>query len=202
MNKKQIIFIGGGNSFEKKEDFYDYLKSYKIDLYNKDEKWNDLLAIELGEAYELIKPVMPSKDEADYNAWKIWFEKHLSFINDENPILIGYSLGGTFLLKYLSENNFIKNISQLHLIGPFVENDESSSKLMNFEFSINKINTISNLCNEMHLWYSEDDYIVPCKNSELVKINLPKIDSHIFKDRGHFFQSSFPELLEVINNAK
>ncbi|MEI7688731.1 MAG: hypothetical protein WCI91_00940 [Candidatus Nomurabacteria bacterium] len=202
MNKKQIIFIGGGNSFEKKGDFYEYLRSYQIDLNSKDEKWNDLLAKELGDGYELIKPVMPSKDEADYNAWKIWFEKHFSFIYDENPILIGYSLGGTFLLKYLSENKFIKNISQLHLIGPFVENDESLSKLMSFEFDISKINTISNLCDEMHLWYSEDDYIVPYRNSELVKRNLPEIESHVFNNRGHFFQSSFPELLEVINNAK
>lgn len=200
--KKQVLFIGGGNSFEKKEDFYEYLRTYKLDLYNKEEKWNDLLDKELGEEYELIKPVMPSRDEADYIAWKIWFEKYLNFIIDDNPILIGYSQGGTFLLKYLSENGFIKNISQLHLVAPFVENDESLTKLMNFEFDINKINNISKLCSEMYLWYSEDDNIVPFINSELVKKNLPEIEVHIFKDRGHFFQSTFPELLKIMNKAK
>lgn len=201
--KPQIFFVGGGNAFEKKEDFYNYLKNYKLDPYDKTKRWTRELPIILEDQFDYFKIAMPSQDEADYIAWKIWFEKYLEFLNPKaETILIGYSQGGTFLLKYLSENGFSKNISGLHLIAPFVENDESPAKLMNFEFDINKINNISNLCDEMHIWYSEDDSLVPCRNSELVKKNLPEIITHVFKDRGHFFQEEFPELLEVLKHSK
>ena len=44
------------------------------------------------------------------------FEKALPYFGEEN-ILIGHSLGGSFLLKYLSEH-FLENISQVHLVAP------------------------------------------------------------------------------------
>ena len=53
---------------------------------------------------------MPCKFMVDYEAWKIWFERHFQFLQKE-VILIGWSLGGRFLLKYLSENKFPFKIS-------------------------------------------------------------------------------------------
>jgi hypothetical protein len=37
-------------------------------------------------------PEMPNQDFASYKAWKIWFEKIFSYLNDEGVILIGHSL--------------------------------------------------------------------------------------------------------------
>jgi len=202
-NKKQIIFIRGGETFDKKEDFYEYLKTVKCNPYDKSKEWRDWIIWALEDSYDLICPLMPNKQSADYVAWKMWFERHFEFINDDNPIIIGHSLGGAFLFKYLSENSFPKNISQLHLIAPYVENEGMRlEKLDTFSFDINKINNIKNICREIHLWHSKDDNSVPFHHSELVKEYLPEAQFHIFNDRGHFRQPAFPEILEVINKLK
>ena len=198
--KNQIIYVGGGNAFENKKDFYEYLENYELNPYDKTEKWTKKLPLILEEEFDYLKIEMPSKDEADYIAWKIWFEKYLKFLNNKETILIGYSQGATFLLKYLSENSFPKRITQLHLIAPFVMNDESKSKLMNFEFNISRLKGISNICNQVHIWYSQDDFLVPFVNSEIVIENIKGIISHKFNDRGHFFQSDFPELINAIRS--
>jgi len=36
----------------------------------------------------------------------------------------------------------------------------------------------------------------------LIKENISSVEFHVFKDRGHFRQPAFPEILEVINKAK
>ncbi len=195
--KKQILFIHGGSCYEKMEDLYEYLRTKPINL-NKDKKWTELLNINLGENYEVISPTMPIKHNADYEAWKIWFERYVEFIEKE-VILIGHSLGGTFVLKYLSENSFSKRISQLHLIAPAVFDDGlTSEKLLTFSFDITKINIISDICSDIHLWASKDDDCVSFENSERVKENLPSIEFHVFEDKKHFNDPTFPELLEVI----
>ncbi|ETB63674.1 TPA: alpha/beta hydrolase [Candidatus Nomurabacteria bacterium] len=201
-NKKQIIYVGGGNAFEKKEDFYEYLKEYELDPYDKNKRWTRELPVILEDKFDYFKIEMPSKDEADYIAWKIWFEKYLKFLNDKETILMGYSQGGTFLLKYLSENLFPKRVKQIHLIAPFVkENNFEKYKLMNFKFDLSKINRINEICDDVHIWYSSDDFLVLPDNSEIVIKNIPKIVIHKFDDRNHFFQEAFPELLEVINKS-
>lgn len=62
---------------------------------------------------------MPNGNNAQYIEWKIWFERLLPFLND-GVILIGHSLGGIFLAKYLSENNFsIKVRAAILIAAPF-----------------------------------------------------------------------------------
>lgn len=198
--KKQIIIIRGGETFANKEDFYKYLSTVELDPYEQKRNWRDWIIWALTETHDVLVPLMPAKQNSDYKAWKIWFERHLDFINDKNPVLIGSSLGGTFLLKYLSENNFPKNISQLHLVAPVVVDDGLNiEKLNTFEFDVKKINKIDKFCKEIHLWHSKDDETSPFKNSEIIKENLPNADFHVFKDRGHFRQPSFIEILEIIN---
>ena len=104
--QKQIIFIRGGESFEKEEDFYKYISKIELDPYENKKNWRDWIIWALSETHDVLVPTMPAKQNSDYTAWKIWFERHFDFIYDKNPILIGHSLGATFLLKYLSENNF------------------------------------------------------------------------------------------------
>ncbi len=200
--KKQIIFIRGGETFSNKDDFYYFLKTTEIYTNKKEINWRDEIIDILINTHEALVPSMPVRENSDYEAWKIWFERHLDYIYDESPILVGTSLGATFLLKYLSENGFSKKISQLHLIAPCVNDDgQELERLSTFEFDITKINTISDICNDIHLWHSKDDSCVPFSNGELVKLNLPSANFHIFEDKGHFHIESFPEILEVIKKS-
>ena len=103
--KKQVIVIHGGDIFETYGEYLSYLKRYNI---KKDRlkrcRWADNLENELGKNYEVFLPVMLNSHNARYSELKIWFERLLLICNKE-IILIGTSLGGLFLVKYLSENN-------------------------------------------------------------------------------------------------
>ncbi len=114
-NKTQILFISGGMTFKNQDNYLDFLKNREISI---DEKisWNgNYLKEELKDYCKIIKPRMPLQDNAKYEEWKIHFERHFEYLNDE-IILIGSSLGGVFLSKYLSENKFPKRLLLLRVI--------------------------------------------------------------------------------------
>jgi predicted alpha/beta hydrolase family esterase len=195
-NKKQIIYIHGGQVFKKKEHFYNYLRKTEVNTLSKSKTWADFLEKDL-KNYEIIKPNMPCKFGSDYKGWEIWFQRHFGFLNDE-VILIGWSLGGSFLLKYLTENKFTKKIKQLHLIAPGV----IRADLLDFKVNIKKVNKLKSICEKIYLWHSKDDDIVSFKDSQFLKKKLPEIELFSFKDRGHFYQKNFPEILSVIKKLK
>ncbi|KKT58327.1 MAG: hypothetical protein UW53_C0035G0009 [Candidatus Giovannonibacteria bacterium GW2011_GWA1_44_25] len=113
--KQQIVFIHGGETHDTYEQYVEYLKRSEFDPKKESQKrWKHSLAENLGDGYEILMPQMPSKHNAKYNEWKIWFEKVTPFIK-ENAIFIGHSLGGIFLTKYLSENKFSKTIKATKL---------------------------------------------------------------------------------------
>lgn len=117
--KNQVIYIHGGDPHESNEDYILYLKNYAIDSldYFKRKKWSSSLSSNLGDNFEVIAPEMPNKRNAKYYEWKIWFEKLFPFLKD-NVILVGSSLGGIFLTKYLSENVFPKKKGNIYCMCP------------------------------------------------------------------------------------
>src|SRR3972149_11433312 len=102
--KQQIIVIHGGTTFKSYGDYIYYLKNKEISLdeltLKKD--WKDTLEEKLGKTFEVLFPRMPNRTHARYKEWKIWFERIVPLLND-GVFFIGHSLGGIFLVKYLSE---------------------------------------------------------------------------------------------------
>ncbi|MFA5773341.1 MAG: alpha/beta hydrolase [Candidatus Paceibacterota bacterium] len=201
--KKQILFIHGGYTFGSKKDYLNFLKNYKLVPNKKKKYWINWLSLRLKNKYQVLIPQMPCEKNAKYEEWKIWFKKYFDFIKDKNPILIGHSLGAIFLLKYLSENNFPKKIYQLHLVAPAIFDDGlGPEKLSTFKLNVKNIKKIRRKCKELHLWHSKDDDICIFKNSEFIKSIISNANFHIFKNKGHFKQPAFPEILNIINKAK
>ncbi|MDP3962698.1 MAG: hypothetical protein Q8Q03_02430 [bacterium] len=102
--KMQVIIIHGGDTFETREQYLDFLHNYEINIerYKKDtDDWKKSLRSKLGADYEVIIPIMPNKTDGRYEEWEIWMDKLITFI-DDGVILIGHSMGGSFLAKYLS----------------------------------------------------------------------------------------------------
>ncbi|MCX6822410.1 MAG: hypothetical protein NTX91_00235 [candidate division SR1 bacterium] len=196
---KQIIFIRGGEAFDTEEQYLDYLKKRKYDPFDQSKSWKDWIEWALSDKYEMMAPVMPCKQNATYVAWKIWFEKLLPYLNEEELIVIGSSLGGTFLAKYLSENTFPKRISQLHLVAPvFGSEGLVDETIGDFAFDPNKLDTMEKQVDKIFLYASTDDPLVPISHCEMYKKYVPSTEVLIFQNRGHFFQPALPELLENI----
>jgi len=197
--KKQIIVIHGGNTFDTYEAYLVCLKERQIDFerykyHIKD--WKATLNDELGQDFEVILPDMPNKVNAKYLEWKIWFEKFIPYFEPE-VILIGHSLGGTFLAKYLSENKFPKKIRAVFLVAaPF---DAEGTKYSMGDFIVpENLNKITEQAKNIFLYNSKDDATVPFANFTKYQSKLKNSVAKIFEDRGHLGQEKFPELISDI----
>lgn len=196
--KQQIFAIHGGGAFDTYEAFLQDLRSINLDLSRATrEGWKQGLQETLGENFEVIQPRMPNANNAKYLEWKIWFEKHIPFMQD-GVILIGHSLGGIFLAKYLSEEMLPKTIRATLLVAaPF--DTETDHSLGDFILSAS-LETFEKQAGNVYLFQSKDDDIVPYSNVESYMRELPNAHLISFEDRGHFHQEKFPELIEVIKN--
>ncbi len=195
--KTQIIFIHGGESFDTDEEFYEYLRHCEFDPYQPERKrWRDKIASDLEETHESHFLRMPNAMYADYNAWAIWFEKMIPFMR-AGVILVGHSLGGGFLLRYLTENQLPVTVAQLHLVAPCIDDFECPG-VGGFKIDIDTWTDFVSKVDTVHLWHSSDDTLVPIHHSERLVAKYPKAIPHYFANRGHFLEPEFPELLAEI----
>ena len=194
---KQILIINGGNSFNTYEEYRSYLDektlSYEKLLYH--EGWKGWLAHQMPDT-EILVPQMPNPLNAVYDEWSIYFEKILQFIGDDCQI-VGHSLGANFLARYLNYNPLPIRAKQLILLAGGYD-DESNESLGSF-----KVTSAKNLpqsADEIHLFHSEDDPVVPYIELAKYQADLPTAITHAFTDRGHFYNitPTFPEMLELL----
>lgn len=196
---RQVILIWWWEAFQNDEQFYKFLENKNYNPFKVKKKRKSWLPWELGEEFQIIEPIMPNKQYAKYKAWKIWFEKLFPYLDKQWVILIWSSLGGLFLAKYLSENIFSVNIEQLHFVAPVFEDEWLNNEYVDdFELNLLKMNNLKTVSKKIHLYFSKDDPIVPFKQHEKYKGYLPNASCHIFEDKGHFWQSTFPELSDNI----
>ena len=96
------------------------MQTWEVNPFEEKKRRRLVLQERLPEFF-VIKPEMPNKDMARYSAWRLWFEKYFQFLDAEELILIGHSLGAMFLVKYFAENKFPKKVAQLHLVAPVLD---------------------------------------------------------------------------------
>ncbi|MFO0743530.1 MAG: alpha/beta hydrolase [Candidatus Paceibacterota bacterium] len=194
--KTSLILIHGGSTFDNYEEYWSYLESCELSLEKINRKdWKDFLASELPE-YEVIYPKMPNAKNARYSEWKLWFEKLFPLLTEE-VVLVGHSLGGIFLAKYLSENTFPKKIKSLHLVAAPYDTEVIKESLADFALE-NTVEKLSDYTDKIFLYQSKDDTAVAFFDVEKYKRDLPNATLRIFEDRGHFTQEKFPELINDI----
>lgn len=196
--KKQVIYIHGGNSFEDYEKYLQHLRDIDFNpFYEKQKKWKKTLGKDLGSDFEVIMPTMPNGHNAKYLEWKIWFEKVIPFIKDD-VVIIGHSLGGIFIAKYLSENDFPKKILATYIIAAPYDDSEFDDFLADFVLP-ESLGLLEKQGGKIYLYQSKDDTIVSPTNVEKYAKALPSAKKVIFEDKGHFIQEEFPELIGSIN---
>ncbi len=196
--KQQIVIIHGGTPFDTDEDYLSYLKNQEISLdrLRPRKDWKEALSRELGENFDILIPQMPSKTNAHYREWKIWLERIIPLL-DKEIIFIGHSLGGIFLAKYLSENDFPKKIKATILVATPFDDEKSERSLADFKLP-SSLERFAKQGGKIYLMQSKDDPEVLLEQLEKYKQTLPNAKAMVFEDRGHFNQESFPEIIELI----
>lgn len=192
---KQIVLIHGGSSFDNYERYLNSLRNGSINYERLlwAQKWREWLAQEIVDA-DVLLPNFPNRQNANYDEWKIYFEKLLPLLGDDVQ-LVGYSLGAMFLARYLHESPLDSPVRRLVLISPCYD-DESVEDLGSFR--VMSATGLEKSAREIHLFHSKDDPVVPFTELAKFQRDLPTATVHIFEDRNHFFQPTFPELKELL----
>ncbi len=194
--KHQIFAIHGGNFSPTYEDYLEYLRNMEVTIEKlRSSDWKHSLEERLGTDFEVILPRMPNSKNAKYLEWKIYFEKLIPLM-DPTVILIGHSLGGIFLAKYLSEEILPKQIRATFLVAaPFLPSE--FQRATDFILPPN-LERFAKQGGTIHFYHSEDDVIVPFSHMNQFQQALPQAHFTAFKDRGHFNGPEFPELVRDI----
>ena len=201
MQKKiQLFIIHGGNTFKSNKGYLRYLKTRPISLEKRVRYYEDYFDETLGKQFEIVRPRMPLQDYAKYKEWKIYFERHIPHLRN-NVILMGGSLGGIFLAKYLSEHKFPKKILSTYLIcPPFDSTLPGESLAGGFRLKSN-LSLLEKQAGNLYLLFSKDDDVVPISHAKKYAKKLKKAKIIIYKSKnGHFKISKFPEVIKMIKN--
>lgn len=201
--KQQIFYIHGGESYENYDRFLERLRTKDIwDLpsENPKKKWTQGFAAELGPGYEVFMPAMPNKQNAKYEEWEIWFERHFEHLRD-GVVLMGCSLGAMFLAKYLSKNETPFKVRALYLMAtPVSGSDFADEDCGTFRFSLDSVSALSKRAERVFILHSKDDFLVPYEHATKLNQAIPGSELVTFEDKNHFLIEEFPELIASIKN--
>ena len=131
---KQVLIIHGGTSFNSYESYIEELKNSTLDYerLKPQKSWKSWIAEQIHDT-DVLLPTFPNGFNAVYDEWKIMFEKIIPLLNSEISV-IGYSLGATFLAKYLHETTLSTPLDQLILVSG-VYDDETNEELGSFKIT-------------------------------------------------------------------
>ncbi|MCK4592045.1 alpha/beta hydrolase [Candidatus Parcubacteria bacterium] len=193
--KKQVIIIHGGGVFVNYKEYIAFLKKQEIN-FKKNGGWKRSLGDKLGKGFEVIMPAMPNYSNAKYIEWKIWFEKLFPFL-EKKVVLVGHSLGGIFLARYLSENKFPKKILATILVAAPYDDKKSIARSAGFVLK-KDLSKIQDQSGKLIFYHSRNDNSVPFSCFKKYEKFLPEASFKELKGRGHFRQNNFPEIVREI----
>lgn len=199
--KQQVVFINGAVPKENYDSYNHFLETREYNPYEENfENWNKTLWDYLGDNFEYLRSPSSEVKFADYDAWKIMFEKMFPYLKDD-LILATTSLWSTFILKYIGENEFPVRIKKLFFIAPAIA-DTPDEMLGSFSFNLETVyHRISRWTDQIYIYHSKDDPMVPFEQWLELKSYFPEAIFREFDDRGHFYkESELPEIVEDIKS--
>ena len=184
--RAQILFIQGGGS----------------GAHNEDGKLAASLRQHLGSTYEVRYPQMPKENDPDHQRWKPKIRKELAAAT-ERVILVGHSLGGSFLLKYLSEEKIETRVTGLFLIAtPYWGGD--GWRYEGYEAVALPGDFASKLPKEapIFFYHSRDDEVAPFAHLALYEKKLPHATIRTLDGRGHQLNTDLSEVVADIKSLE
>jgi predicted alpha/beta hydrolase family esterase len=116
-------------------------------------------------------------------------------------ILVGHSVGGSVLLKYLCESDRAWQVAGLFVIAaPYWGADES----WQWDAATLPADAASKLVGNWPLFFyhSRDDEIVPFAHLSLYAATLPRATIRVFDGRGHQFRNDLGEVAADIKRSR
>lgn len=164
--------------------------------YEEDQLLAASLRNALGSAYAIHYPEMPTADSSTYDDWKAPIESELARL-DQPVSLVGHSVGGSVLLKFLSETRVAPAIAGLFVIAaPYWGADEfwkwDEARLPN------DVAVRLACLPRIFLYHSRDDEVVPFAHLAFYEALLPQAVLRVVDGRGHQFGNDLAEVAQDI----
>jgi predicted alpha/beta hydrolase family esterase len=197
-HKQQVAYMHGGTVFASYDAYLDYLRTREVSLDRMRAKrdWKDNLQTVLGYAFDVLAPRMPNGSNAVYAEWELWFSRVLPLLSD-GVILIGHSLGGVFLARYLSEHRSpIRITATLLAAAPYF--DDVPGESLGAFVPPSDLSLFREQGGALFVYHSTDDPVVPYAHATAYARALPGATFRTCEGLGHFTVPSFPELEEDI----
>jgi uncharacterized protein len=159
---------------------------------------NDLLRhlrAGLGPDVTVLAPRMPSADSPTYAAWKQALDALIPTLPRE-VVLVGHSLGGSVLLKYLSEEAFAPHVAGMVLIATPYWGDQDwdvSEYMLREDFP-----TGLPVIGPLYLYQSDDDDVVSPDHANRYARKLPMATVRTPAGMGHLFANPCPPLIHDV----
>jgi predicted alpha/beta hydrolase family esterase len=128
-------------------------------------------------------------------SWKRQIAAELSRSHGK-AVLVGHSVGGSFLLKYLSEEKVEKPIAGLFLLAA-PSWDEDQWNFDDFKLPGNMAEKLS-LIPRIFFYHSRDDDVVPFAHLALHEARLPRATIRAVDGRGHQFRNDLTQVASDI----
>ncbi|MGH8240028.1 MAG: alpha/beta fold hydrolase [Steroidobacteraceae bacterium] len=166
--------------------------------YAEDRLLADALQQALGGNYDVQCPQMPDEENAPYPAWKAEIDSRLAAM--KSPVaLVGHSVGGSVLLKYLCEQRTPPQIAGLFVIAaPYW----GASEFWSWDEGALPADAAARLAGDWPLifYQSRDDEVVPFAHLALYAAKLPRAAIREFDGRGHQFKNDLTEIAADIKS--
>lgn len=173
-NKKRILVLHGWNSGPN-EYWFMNVKNYFEPM-----------------GYEVTVPELPGNYFPDFNGW---MKTITDFAPTENDILIGHSMGGTTILRYLEE----ANSAVAHTILTATPVDSMGFNQVDNFFGIGfEWEKIVKNAGKINLIYEEDDSIVPLEHGQILAKEL-RAPIEIIPGGLHLYRLDMKLLEKMIN---
>jgi predicted alpha/beta hydrolase family esterase len=158
--------------------------------YKEDQLLAQSLQKELGSDFNVVYPEMPDEANAPYNAWKQLIQEKIA-ASREPIILVGHSMGASYLAKILTEIKTSTSIAGIFLLAaPFWGGKgwlyEGYEEL---ELPKNAAATFPSNA-KTFLYQTQNDEVVPFEHLALYAKMLPQATVRKINEGGHQFNNN------------
>jgi predicted alpha/beta hydrolase family esterase len=180
--RRQVLFVQGGG--ERVHDDWDG-------------KLVASLRADLGPDYDVRYPRMPNEDDPSYATWTATLENELAGL-DDGAILVGHSLGGTFLINALAEHPPRRELAAIVLIAaPFVGEGGWESADWKAQHALGEKLPRGV---PIYLYHGLADTAVPASHAQLYAHAIPQASLRRLPGRDHQLNNDLSEVAAVIRS--
>jgi uncharacterized protein len=167
--------------------------------YAEDRHLSESLQRALGAEYQVQYPQMPDEENCPYPEWKAQIDARLSAATGA-VALVGHSVGGSVLLKYLCDQRPKAPVAGLFVIAAPYWGADADWRWDDVALPLDAAAKLAGTW-PLILYHSRDDETVPFAHLALYAAKLPRATIQTFDGRGHQFDNDLHEVAADIRQA-